>query len=141
MGPLQLSSHVQPMNSATTLSLDTSPLSDCAHQSVSTIVSSNTIILSSIVTLETQPIVSSNATVTTVPLTTPSLVPATINTVNVNCGPLPILLVTNFTSAASLSSASSSIVTPEQRSHVHASSQSANSRLFKLTLPTFSGDS
>ncbi|XP_065893821.1 uncharacterized protein [Dysidea avara] len=141
MGPLLSNPHIQPMSSATTLSLEASPLLNSTHQTVSTIVSSAPI--SSIVSLATQPTASSNATVTTVPLTTPlllpSLVPATNTTASLNSLALPMLPETTITSTTSLSS-HSSITTPEQRSHVHASLQSANSRLPKLTLPTFSGD-
>ena len=141
MGLLQSNPQVQPMSSATTLSLEASPLFNSAHQTVSTIVSSDPI--SSIVSLRTRPIVSSNVTFTTAPLTTPlmlpHLVPASTVTTSVNSGPVPVLPVTNLTSATRLSSPSS-FATPGQRSHVHASLQAANSRLPKLTLPTFSGD-
>ncbi|XP_065886666.1 uncharacterized protein [Dysidea avara] len=141
MGPLLSNPHIQPMSSATTLSLEASPLLNSTHQTVSTIVSSAPI--PSIVSLATQPTASSNATVTTVPLTAPlllpSLVPATNTTASLNSLALPMLPVTTITSTTSLSS-HSSITTPEQRSHVHVSLQSANSRLPKLTLPTFSGD-
>ena len=122
MGLIQSNPQVQPMSSATTLSLEASPLFNSAHQTVSTIVSSDPI--SSIVSLRSRPIVSSNVTFTTAPLTTPlmlpHLVPDSTITTSVNSGSVPVLPVTNLTSATSLSSPSS-FATPEQRSHVHAS--------------------
>jgi len=49
------------------------------------------------------------------------------------------LQVTNLTNTSSVLSPSS-ICTPEQKGHVHASLQSADSRLQKLALSTLSGD-
>ena len=136
--PRLLSSPVQPTSLISTQGLEIS--SDPIPQNTIPIVSSNPI--SSIVSLASMPIVSTATTVSLI--STPSLsamTPATLNTNNFYSEILAPRTVINSTSLASHTSAPQLMPTiPDPVSHVHAPSQSLNSRLLKLTLPVFSGD-